>query len=65
MPALSCCLSPGAPATHHCRQQNNVRSGSTHLAYKLEVPHEPGPAQRTFNVEAEGSLVLSIKVRGA
>lgn len=47
-----------------CSQPLNTRSGSTHFAYKLEVPKEPGPAQRTFNVEAEGSLVLAIKVRG-
>lgn len=37
-------------------------SGATHLAYKLEVPLEPGPAQRLFRVERE--LVVAIKARG-
>lgn len=46
---------------HHHYQKR--RSGSPHLAYKLEVPHEPGAAQHMFNVEAEGSLIMSIKAR--
>jgi len=35
----------------------------THLAYKLEIPAEPGEAQRVLGIMKEGSFVLSAKVR--
>jgi len=33
----------------------------THLAYVLHVPHEIGPVQKSFNIEPEGSYILSVK----
>lgn len=33
----------------------------THLVYALELPRRPGPAQRVFNIEMEGSFIVSIK----
>lgn len=33
----------------------------THLAFALELPDKPGKVQREFNIEDEGSYVLSIK----
>ncbi|KAI9136486.1 hypothetical protein BKA69DRAFT_146866 [Paraphysoderma sedebokerense] len=33
----------------------------THLAYVLEIPHEPGEVQKAFNVRKEGSFILSVK----
>lgn len=33
----------------------------THLAYSLELPDEPGRVQRDFNIEEEGSYVISVK----
>jgi hypothetical protein len=41
------------------------RSGSkrhTHLAFKLEVPEKPGPAQALFKIGSTGSYIFSIKV---
>jgi hypothetical protein len=34
--------------------------GHTHLAYVLELPLEPGPAQRAFNIEKEASYVVAV-----
>lgn len=36
-------------------------SNAVHLAYKLEVPLQAGPAQAVFKVEDEGDMALSIK----
>lgn len=33
----------------------------TELAYALELPEEPGPAQEEFEIKAEGSFIVSIK----
>lgn len=33
----------------------------THLAYVLEVPDKMGPVQHAFNIEAEGSFILTVK----
>jgi hypothetical protein len=35
--------------------------GHTHLAYVLELPHEPGAAQRAFNIEKEASFVVAVR----
>jgi hypothetical protein len=35
--------------------------GHTHLAYVLELPPEPGPAQRTFNIEREASYIVAVR----
>lgn len=40
--------------------------GSGHLAYSLELPADaPGEAQEVLGIQAEGSFVLSAKVRGS
>ena len=36
-------------------------SGHTHLAYVLELPEEPGDAQRALNIIKEGSYILAVK----
>jgi len=33
----------------------------THLAYVLHMPHDIGPVQKAFNIEPEGSYVISVK----
>ncbi len=39
-----------------------VRHGDhTHLAYELELPAEPGKVQRAFDIERQGSFILSVK----
>ncbi len=39
-----------------------VREGrKTHLAWALELPDQPGPVQKTFNIPPEASLALSIR----
>jgi hypothetical protein len=35
--------------------------GHTHLAYVLEFPEEPSEVQDEFNIEKEGSYVISVK----
>lgn len=43
-----------------------ARGGSrngVHLGYKLEVPQEPGEAQKVLGIGVEGSYVISAKVR--
>ncbi|HKP88417.1 MAG TPA: hypothetical protein VJT75_00435 [Thermoleophilaceae bacterium] len=35
--------------------------GHTHLAYRLELPQEPGEAQRMFAVLPEGSYVIAVR----
>jgi hypothetical protein len=35
--------------------------GHTHFAYVLELPREPGPAQRTFNITKEASYVIAVR----
>jgi len=35
--------------------------GHTHLAYVLELPHEPGEVQKAFNIEKEGSYIIAVK----
>jgi hypothetical protein len=35
--------------------------GHTHLAYVLEVPREPGEAQRTFNIREMASYVVAVR----
>lgn len=40
------------------------KSGGVHWGYKLEVPHEPGQAQKVLGIRLEGSYVISAKVRG-
>ncbi|TPX71545.1 hypothetical protein SpCBS45565_g01026 [Spizellomyces sp. 'palustris'] len=36
-------------------------NGHTHLAYVLALPEEPTEVQKTFNIEKEGSYILSVK----
>ena len=36
-------------------------AGGTRLAYALELPETPGKAQKAFNIESEGSFIISIK----
>jgi hypothetical protein len=38
------------PSDHH-----------THLAYVLELPHEPGPAQEAFRIRPEASYVVAVR----
>lgn len=39
-----------------------VRNGAgLHLAYRLELPREPGPVQRALGIEAEAAYALSVK----
>lgn len=33
----------------------------THLAYQLELPHQPGAAQHDLNIEPEASYVVTVK----
>lgn len=33
----------------------------THLVFKLELPEEPGPVQKTFHLEPEASYIISVK----
>jgi len=35
--------------------------GHIHFAYVLELPKEPGEVQRAFNIEPEGSYIISVK----
>ncbi len=35
---------------------------STNLAYKLELPEQPGAVQKELNIESEGSFKISVKV---
>jgi hypothetical protein len=35
--------------------------GHTHLAYVLELPREPGEAQRLFRIEREASYVVAVR----
>jgi len=35
--------------------------GHTHLAYALEMPHDLGEVQESFNIEKEGSFVIAVK----
>src|SRR3954466_6193334 len=35
--------------------------GHTHLAYVLELPREPGPAQSALNIREEASYVVAVK----
>ncbi|KAG0375713.1 hypothetical protein BGX24_008754 [Mortierella sp. AD032] len=34
---------------------------SSHFAYKLEVPLEPGPVQKAFKIEKEGQFLVHVK----
>jgi hypothetical protein len=36
------------------------KDGRMHLAWALELPKEPGPVQKAFNIPAEASLAISI-----
>lgn len=36
-------------------------NGHTHLAYALELPHEPGPVQQDLEIQKEASYVLTVK----
>lgn len=38
------------------------KRGGVHWGYKLEVPQEPGEAQKVLGIRPEGSYVLSAKV---
>lgn len=38
------------------------KRGGVHWGYKLEVPQEPGEAQRVLGIRGEGSYVISAKV---
>ena len=38
---------------------------STNLAYKLELPEQPGAVQKELNIESEGSFKISVKVWGS
>jgi len=35
--------------------------GHTHLAYVLELPHDLGEVQQSFNIKKEGSFVVAVK----
>jgi hypothetical protein len=35
--------------------------GHTHLAYVLELPREPGPAQDAFNIRKEASFIIAVR----
>jgi hypothetical protein len=35
--------------------------GHTHLAYELERPHQPGPAQDTFGIRPEASYIIAVR----
>ena len=35
--------------------------GHTHLAYVLELPREPGPAQETFRIRPEASYIVAVR----
>jgi hypothetical protein len=35
--------------------------GHTHLAYALELPTEPGPAQRAFHITKEASYIIAVR----
>lgn len=35
--------------------------GHSHLAYALELPQEPGEAQRTFRIEREASYIVAVR----
>ncbi|KAJ3044647.1 hypothetical protein HDV00_001573 [Rhizophlyctis rosea] len=35
--------------------------GHTHIAYVLELPEEPGEVQQAFNIEKEGSFIITVK----
>jgi hypothetical protein len=35
--------------------------GHSHWAYVLDLPHEPGDAQRTFRIEREASYVVAVR----
>lgn len=36
-------------------------NGDVHFIYELEVPHEPGPAQKAFNIQKTASYLVSVK----
>lgn len=35
--------------------------GHSHLAYGLELPPEPGPAQRLFNIDRQASFIVAVR----
>lgn len=35
--------------------------GHSHLAYVLELPHEPGDAQRMFNIQREAGFIVAVR----
>lgn len=53
---------PHALPSHTLAHSLHFPSNQPHLAYKLEAPLAPGPAQALFKVEAEGDMIISIKV---
>lgn len=38
-----------------------VHEDHTHLAYELELPPEPGPAQRAFNIRRQASFIVAVR----
>jgi len=36
-------------------------NGHTHLAYVLELPREPGPAQEAFRIRPEASYIVAVR----
>jgi hypothetical protein len=54
-------VEPGARPVGEARYAIVDHEGHTHLAYVLELPREPGPAQATFGIRPEASFVMAIR----
>lgn len=61
---VCCCLLSGC-VLHHgpAKLHPGGSRGGSHLAYKLDIPAQPGEAQAVLGIKAEGSFALSAKVR--
>jgi hypothetical protein len=53
-------VQPEARAVGEARYAIVDHDGHTHLAYVLELPREPGEAQRTFHIAREASYVVAV-----
>jgi hypothetical protein len=54
-------VQPEARAAGEGRYAIVGHDGHTHLAYVLELPREPGPAQRIFRIEREASYIVAVR----
>jgi hypothetical protein len=54
-------VQPEARAAGEGRYAIALHEGHTHLSYVLAYPRDPGPAQRTFNIQRQGTYVVVVR----